>query len=117
MEDYKRKYLKYKNKYLLNKSIVMTGGESKQNELLLFKAEWCGHCKNFLPTWEKISNDTSLNINFKTFDSDKNKKEIKDFDIQGFPTIMYKVDDKLIEYNGSRDEKSIKEFIISYQNK
>jgi thioredoxin-like negative regulator of GroEL len=91
----------------------MTGGSSP-NDLMLFKADWCGHCKNFLPTWEKISNDSELKVNFKIFDSDKNKKEIDEYNIQGFPTIMYKLGDKLIEYNGGRDENSIKEFILSY---
>ncbi len=96
----------------------MIGGsnDSSQSELMLFKADWCGHCKNFLPTWEKISKNTGLNVSFKIFDSDKNKKEIDEYNISGFPTIMYKVNDKLIEYNGDRDENSIKEFILSYNN-
>ena len=82
---------------------------------MLFKAEWCGHCKHFLPIWEKISNDSNLNISFKIFDSEKNKKEIKEYNIDGFPTIMYKFNDKLIEYTGSRDVESIKHFISTYK--
>jgi thiol-disulfide isomerase/thioredoxin len=108
------KYKKYKNKYLQAKMKSMSGGALSENELMLFKAEWCGHCKNFLPTWEKISNDSNLKINFKTFDSEKNKNDIEKYNIEGFPTIIYKVGNKLIEYNGSRDEASIKEFILSY---
>lgn len=114
MDQYQVKYLKYKNKYLQKKHEMLGGAESSRNELMLFKAEWCGHCKSFLPTWEKISNDSNLNINFKIFDSEKNKKEINEYNIEGFPTIMYKVNDKLIEYNGSRDVESIKKFISSY---
>jgi thiol-disulfide isomerase/thioredoxin len=96
----------------------MTGGSTDpaQPELMLFKADWCGHCKHFLPTWEKISKNTDLNVSFKIFDSDKNRKEIDEYNISGFPTIMYKVNNKLIEYNGDRDENSIKEFILSYNN-
>ena len=92
----------------------MTGGNGDQNEMMLFKANWCGHCKTFLPTWEKISKDSNLNVNFKTFDSEQDKKIIEQYNIQGFPTIMYKVDNTLIEYNGNRDANSIKEFILSY---
>ena len=106
-------YLKYKNKYLQLKSSMMTGG-SKQNELMLFKADWCGHCKSLLPVWEKLSKDSSLDISFKTFDSDKNKSEMNKYNIQGFPTLIYKVNDQLVEYNGSRDEQSIKDFIKTY---
>ena len=111
---YLKKYKKYKNKYLQLNSLMMTGGNSNQNELMLFKADWCGHCKSFLPVWEKISKDNNLNISFKTFDSDKNKSDINKYNIQGFPTIIYKVNDQLIEYNGSRDEKSIIDFITKY---
>ena len=112
--DYKQKYIMYKNKYIQAKMNIMTGGNGDQNEMMLFKANWCGHCKTFLPTWEKISKDSNLNVNFKTFDSEQDKKIIEQYNIQGFPTIMYKVDNTLIEYNGNRDANSIKEFILSY---
>ena len=112
-KDAKQLYIKYKKKYLNAKKNNMLGGSS-QNEMLLFKADWCGHCKHFLPTWEKISKDSNLKVNFKMFDSEQNKKEIKQYNVQGFPTIMFKSGNELIEYNGSRDENSIKEFILSY---
>jgi hypothetical protein len=44
----------------------------------------------------------------------QNKKEINEYKIEGFPTIMYRVNNKLIEYNGNRDEESIRQFISSY---
>jgi hypothetical protein len=37
------------------------------------------------------------------------------YNIEGFPTIIYKVNDKLIEYTGARDENSVREFIKSYR--
>ena len=112
-EKYFNKYLLYKKKYLQKKMNNMSGG-SYQKELILFKADWCGHCKRFLPIWDKISKDSNLNVNFTTFDSDKHKKEIQNYNIEGFPTIIYKVNDKIIEYAGDRDEKSIRDFINSY---
>ena len=112
-KDVKHLYKKYKNKYLQLK-MQMKGGDPTTHELWLFKADWCGHCKNFLPTWDKISKDPSLKINFKLFDSEKDKETINTHNINGFPTIMYKSNKQLIEYNGSRDEKSIRDFISSY---
>lgn len=112
-EELFNKYLLYKKKYLQKKMSKMSGGSS-QKELMLFKANWCGHCKSFLPIWEKITSDSNIKINFKTFDSDLHKKEMQDFNIEGFPTILYKVNNKLIEYNGNRDEKSVRDFISSY---
>lgn len=113
-KNIKQLYLKYKKKYLKAKLKFMSGGNNINKELILFKAEWCGHCKNFLPVWENISNDPNLNIKFKIYDSEQNKSEINNYNISGFPTIMYKVDNKLIEYVGNRDEESLKQFINSY---
>ena len=107
------KYLLYKKKYLQKKMSKMSGGAS-QNELMLFKSDMCGHCKNFFDTWNKITSDPTLGIKFTTFDSVKHRKEMQDYDISGFPTILYKVDNKLIEYVGNRDENSVREFIKSY---
>ena len=116
-DNFKLKYLKYKSKYLLNKNKLMTGGgeeNSSNNNLLLFKADWCGHCKNFLPVWNKISNDSTLNVNFKIFDSENNKSDMKKYNIQGFPTLLFQVNNNIIEYSGSKDEQSIRDFILSY---
>jgi len=115
MENYKAKYLKYKNKYLLNKYNQMSGGGDSQEEIILFKAEWCGHCKSFAPTWQKLSEDNNLKnkVKFVMYDSE-DKDKLKEYGIEGFPTIFYKSGDKNIEYVGNRDEGSIREFILSY---
>ncbi len=107
------KYLLYKKKYLKKKMSKMSGGSSK-NELMLFKSDRCPHCVNFFETWNNITSDTKLGIKFTTFDSVKHMKEIQEYNISGFPTILYKVNNELIEYVGNRDENSVKEFIKSY---
>ncbi len=67
-KDYTKKYLKYKEKYLKlkkmeeemnKKTMIMTGGGNKDDKktLALFKAEWCGHCQAFKPTWNKLKNE------------------------------------------------------------
>jgi protein disulfide-isomerase len=107
------KYLLYKKKYLKKKMSKMSGGSSEK-ELILFKASWCGHCKKFLPVWNNITNDSNLNVKFTTYDSDEHKNEMQNYKIEGYPTILYKVNNQLIEYVGSRDEQSVKDFINSY---
>jgi len=114
--DYFQKYQKYKAKYLDLKNSSLTkqvGGGEKKKELYLFKDEWCGHCKNFKSTWEEMQNDSSLKkeIKFITMDSDKNQKEIAEWNVEGFPTIILKNDNKATEYNGPRTIDAIKEFI------
>lgn len=114
--DYNKKYLKYKAKYLELKNqsnYNMIGGGNK-NTMYLFKANWCGHCNGFKPTWKVLQQEMKNKINFVTFDSEKNKEEIQKFGISGFPTVMLKTDDKIIEYVGDRSLDGLKEFINSY---
>ena len=110
---YKKKYLKYKFKYLnhINKT---AGSSNNKKEVILFKADWCHHCKNFSPIWDNIKNSSELkNVKFITYDADKNKKEISTFKISGFPTLLMKNKDQLLEYAGDRDINSVKDFILS----
>lgn len=125
-KDYTKKYLKYKEKYLelkkmeeqlKKKTMVMSGGANNNDDkktLALFKAEWCGHCKAFKSTWNKLKEEMKSKVSFVSYDSENNKSEISKFQIQGFPTLILLVGDKAIEYVGPRDEASIKEFINQY---
>ena len=114
--DYKLKYEKYKTKYLelRNKlNLNQNGGSNEKSELYLFKAEWCGHCRNFKDEWKKLKKNSDLKnkVNFITMDSEINKKEIVDWNINGFPTIILKKGDTAIEYNGERSVSAIEDFI------
>ena len=124
------KYLKYKIKYhQLKKKIEMnnqTGGGDNKDEtfyynqkkinnknptIYLFKASWCGHCKSFRENWNALANKYEDKINFVLYDSDKNKKEMKEWRVQGFPTLIMRKGDKATEYNGDRDINSLINFI------
>jgi len=103
--NYYNKYLKYKNKYIelhsiylklfdsntsnKNKYIAMKGGDATIN-IILFKASWCSHCKKFLPTWSKLADAFKEieRVKFTTYDYDENPDVIKEWEIDGFPTIM-----------------------------
>lgn len=116
--DYNNKYLKYKQKYLqlkkqLNKNI-MTGGGNSDKTIYLFKAEWCPHCKMFKPVWNNLQDKLKNKIKFITYDSDKDAEQIKQYNIEGYPTIILQAGGKAIEYVGPRDESSLIEFINQY---
>ncbi len=122
--NYQEKYLKYKAKYLKLKSkekglmkLSMAGGGNKKSDkptLYLFKAEWCPHCRDFKPTWNNLKSNMESKVDFVMFDSDEHASEIKQYNIEGFPTIILKAGGKAIEYVGPRDFESVKEFIETY---
>ena len=117
---YKNKYLKYKKKYMDLKnmeSISQLGGSNAKN-IFLFKAEWCGHCKSFFPTWQKLENEYKNNkkINFVTFDSEKNKVEEIMYNVKGYPSILIQTGNGTKEYQGNRSEESLRDFINTHLN-
>lgn len=89
---------------------------------VLFKAEWCGHCQNFKPTWEKLKNEmngTMINgvpIELVTVDCDEKENLAKAYNVTGFPTIKCLTKDSTIEYNDARDETSVKAFLRTQAN-
>lgn len=82
---------------------------------VLFYADWCGHCKNFMPIWESLSKslpDDKINmIKISCVDKEQQCNGIND--IKGYPTIIY-VDIQLkkkIIFSGQRTADSIIDFI------
>ena len=126
IDNYYSKYLKYKIKYklLCDKLNVMKGGGSDNTKIsiILFKASWCGHCKNFLPTWNKLIGLFEENniIKFTTYDVDEQPDKIKEWGINGFPTIMIEKDNQSETYNGGRDleslQRKLNDLIASVEN-
>ena len=120
IQDYTNKYLKYKTKYNNEKNIY-GGGNSKDNiktNLIYFGASWCGHCRTFGPTWERIESNKQANVNYIKYDADDDKHMLKKYNISGFPTVILETnsgkDNKLIEYVGSRSYEGIQDFITKY---
>lgn len=125
-QKYKNKYLslKYKNseinqngggsdmcKHGMQKSQCKVCGGSEKKDIFLFKADWCGHCKGFFPSWNKLKEEHSSKYNFITYDSEKNKEEIKNWNIEGFPTIIVKKGKDAMEYVGPNEYNSVLSFI------
>lgn len=58
---------------------------------VLFKADWCGHCQNFiknqLPKIKQYINNKSKYYKLLIYDADTNAKIIQQQRVDGFPTI------------------------------
>ncbi|VBB18572.1 protein disulfide-isomerase A4 [Yasminevirus sp. GU-2018] len=94
----------------------------KPIKLTLFHAEWCGHCHNFMPTWENMSTnkDACKNIEFKAYeeqsiaDLDEDVRVVDGTDVRsfGYPTLKITVNDRSFVYNGRRTPEEIYRSII-----
>lgn len=74
----------------------------------LYYAEWCGHCKNFKPTWDALKPMfKENNIEYAEFSDEQNEQEIADAGVEGFPTIRIEKDNMEYDYSGGRDVNSI----------
>ncbi len=106
---YEYEYYKYKTKYInLKKKLnnEMTGGGNKV-DVILFKAEWCGHCVKLKPTWGKLQEKFNKKFNFITYDADKDTKIFEKYKVDAFPTIILQDGEHKKEYDGPRDMESL----------
>ena len=87
-------------------------------KVILFYADWCGHCKTFKPIWEKLKGElkNNNNIEFEEYESD-NKEIMNKFNINGYPTIKVIENNISSDYNGMRDMDSILTFLNIQSNK
>ena len=114
-ELYYQKYIKYKTKYNNLKTNTQIGGKIQKTDIYFFKANWCGHCKNFTPIWDALEKDLSDKYTFNTIDVDDKKNEeilekYKKY-IEGYPTIIKKVGNDINLFNGERNVTNVREFI------
>ena len=63
---------------------------NKQPSIVLFHANWCGHCKKMMPEWEKFEKEFHGHEGINVINIESEQKDImKKHDINGFPTIKY----------------------------
>ena len=83
-------------------------------------ADWCGHCKKFMPTWDKLSqkwNEKQDKVQFVKVECGNAKENaahkdiMEKYNIKGYPTIMVFENGTPSEYTKGRDEKSIESFL------
>ncbi len=106
----------------LRTSFSIEGFENESTPVLvMYYAEWCGHCKNTKPELEKAKNAYSGPIQIVMLDGDapENSALMKQEDIQGFPTIRYYksgmpkvgVKNEYEEYDGGRKKDDFLQFL------
>ncbi|KAH7280411.1 hypothetical protein KP509_37G065900 [Ceratopteris richardii] len=81
--------------------------------LVEFYANWCGHCKALVPTWEKVASVLKGVVKVAALDADEHRSLAQEYGIQGFPTIkVFGAGNSPVDYQGPRDVKPIAEFAL-----
>jgi thiol-disulfide isomerase/thioredoxin len=91
--------------------------ENKKNKICLYYADWCGHCKNFLPEWKILKNkiestDLNTKIEIKEYNCENDEQLCKKENVRGYPTvILHKIDGNNISYEGGRTAADVLNFL------
>lgn len=59
------------------------------NNLFISDAPWCGHCKQLEPIWNELGEKYANQENIVIAKMDSTANEVKDVQVQSFPTIKY----------------------------
>lgn len=95
------------------------GFEGASKSVVICKADWCGHCKKAAPEFNKLLSASPITLNdgtkatVKILDADKDKSEIGQYKVKGFPTVLIVDGGQTTEYPGERTAAGIIEFLNS----
>ena len=80
-------------------------------KLVLFYADWCGHCKKLKPEWDETAKEVNkkdkkmLKVNCGS-GSEEEKEIMSKYNIDGYPTIIVFDNGVASPYEGKRDKES-----------
>ncbi len=96
---------------------------AKKHVVALIHANWCGHCQNMMPEWEKMSSQISGRADVRKIEQsemDAKMPELQSFvkggnriEAGGFPTILKIVNGKVSYYAGDREARKMKAWALN----
>jgi len=83
--------------------------------MLEFYAPWCGHCKQFAPTYAEIAKELKARdppIRIAKVDATEERKLAERFGVTGYPTIKLVRNGEVTDWKGGRDKQEIIDALI-----
>ena len=103
-----------------------SGSGANPVELMMFSVDWCPHCKQATPEWQKISDEYSSTSNSQingrkviftlvncTEETPEIEKMLKQYSIEGYPTIKLLKDGQIVNFEAKPDYPNILKFLQS----
>lgn len=87
---------------------------SSGNHFVKFFAPWCSHCQRLAPTWEELAKELAKEpaVTISKIDCTQFRSICQDFEVKGYPTLLWIEDGKKIEkYSGARDLSTLKTYV------
>jgi len=96
---------------------LFDGFEGSSKSIVIAKADWCGHCKNAAPEFQKLVSASPIplkngsSITVKMLDADQDKSELSNYKVRGYPTILILDGSQVTEYPGERTYDGVISFL------
>lgn len=74
----------------------------------LYHAEWCGFCQQFKPVWNQLTKRLNKKgVLYADYEHGRDRAEVEQAGIRGFPTIKINNGNETYEYKGPRTVEGI----------
>ena len=84
-------------------------------KVILYHADWCGHCKRFKPIWDGMKTDMKAKgISYEEYEDGMNPQVIQRAGVLGFPTLRISANGEEHDYEGPRTKDAIINAALQY---
>lgn len=81
------------------------------SSFVLYYAPWCGHCKNFKPTWKQFASLAKDKLTVGLVNCDEWSGICRSYGIKGYPTALYQHEGKVYKFRMARTIENLQKFI------
>lgn len=84
-------------------------------QVIKFYADWCGPCRIYGPTFERVKQDLKDIIEFREINVEQDEENLSgEYKVKGIPTTILLEDGEVVKsQSGRMGEQQLKEFILN----